>query len=53
MGNITRSGITVAITATSLQVRCWEHVRQSRSIFSVSDWRAAAAKPWRSKNCGA
>ena len=47
---MTRSGITVAITATSLQVRCWEQARQSRSIFSASDWRVAAMNPWRSKN---
>ena len=30
-----------------------EQVLQSRSIFSGTDWRAAAAKPWRSKNSGA
>jgi len=37
IGSVTPSGITVAITATSLHERRLEHVRQSRSSFSVSD----------------
>src|ERR1700747_675022 len=50
---VTRSGITVATTATKRQVRRFAQCRQSRSIFSVSDWRAVAENPRRRKNSGA
>src|SRR6185437_9074813 len=53
IGNATRSGITVAITAPSRQRLAFGHAEQSRAIFSGSACRDEVSKPWRAKNSGA